>query len=110
MPWANDVYHRVAQDCNDRLIHSTIGHITPIDMLAGKQKAIHEERDRKLEDAREDRAKILAQQAAPRYDKSPRLEKRAMLGSNPRQNHHSTESMPKASATGVESESLPPGT
>jgi hypothetical protein len=33
-----------------------------------------------------------------------------MLGSNHRQNHHSTESMPKASATGVESESLPPGT
>jgi hypothetical protein len=57
-------------------------------MLAGKQKAIHEERDRKLEDAREDRAKILAQRAAPRYAKSPRPEKRAMLGSHPRLNHH----------------------
>jgi hypothetical protein len=86
-----------------------MGYITQIDMLAGKQKAIHEERDRKLEDAREDRAKILAQQAAPRYAKSPRLEEKATLGSNPRQNHHSAESMPKASARGVGAESLPPG-
>jgi hypothetical protein len=50
---------------------------------AGKQKAIHEERDRKLEEAREDRAKIRAQQAATRYAKSTRPEDRAMLGSNP---------------------------
>ena len=72
---------------------------------AGKQKAIHEERDRKLEEAREDRAKIRAQQAAARYAKSTRSEDRAMLGSN-----LSAESMPKASAMGVEAESLPPGT
>ena len=71
---------------------------------AGKQKAIHEERDRKLEEAREDRAKIRAQQAATRYAKSTRPEDRAMLGSN-----LSAESMPKASAMGVEAESLPPG-
>ena len=51
-------------------LHSAIGYITPSDMLAGKQKAIHEERDRKLEDAREDQAKIRAQQAAARYAKS----------------------------------------
>jgi len=69
-------------------------------MLAGKQKAIHEERDRKLEEAREDRAKIRAQQAAARCAKSTRSEDRAMLGSN-----LSAESMPKASATGVEVQS-----
>jgi|694.fasta_scaffold17878_3 hypothetical protein len=31
-------------------------------------------------------------------------------GATPWQNHHSAESMPKASARGVEAESLPPGT
>jgi hypothetical protein len=105
MHWANHIYHRVAQDCNDRRLHSTIGYITPIDMLAGKQKTIHKERDRKLEDAREDRAKIRAPQAAARYAKC--LDRRIgqMLGSN-----LSSESMPKESAKGVEAESLPPGT
>ena len=74
-------------------------------MLAGKHKAIHEERDRKLEEAREDRAKIRAQQAAARYAKSTRPEDRAMLGSN-----LSAESMPKASATGVEVQGPSPST
>jgi hypothetical protein len=32
-------------DYNDRRLYSAIGYITPSDMLAGKQKAIHEERD-----------------------------------------------------------------
>jgi hypothetical protein len=52
-------------------------------MLAGKQKAIHEERDRNLKDAREDRAKIRVQQAAARNAKSTRPEDSAMLGSTP---------------------------
>ena len=39
---------------------------------ACKQKAIHEERDRKLEEAREDRAKIRAQQAAAKDTRSTR--------------------------------------
>jgi len=58
-------------------------------MLAAKQRTIHEDRDRKREEAREDRAKIRAQQAAARYAMSTRPEDRAM---------------------GVEVESLPPGT
>ena len=74
-------------------------------MLVGKQKEIHEARDRKREEAREARSKIRAQQAAARYAKRTRPENRAMLGSN-----LSAESMPKASAKGVEAESLPPGT
>jgi transposase InsO family protein len=102
---AKRVVKQFVSDYNDRRLHSAIGYITPSDMLAGKQKAIHEERDRKLEEAREDRAKIRAQQAAARYAKSTRPEDRAMLGSN-----LSAESMPKASAMGVEAESLPPGT
>jgi plasmid stability protein len=102
---AKGVVKQFVSDYNDRRLHRAIGYITPSDMLAGKQKAIHEERDRKLEEAREDRAKIRAQQAAARYAKSTRPEDRAMLGSN-----LSAESMPKASAMGVEAESLPPGT
>ena len=80
---AKRVVKQFVGDYNDRRLHSAIGYITPSDMLAGKQKAIHEERDRKLEEAREDRAKIRAQQAAARYAKSTRPEDRAMLGSNP---------------------------
>ena len=64
-------------------VHYPIRSTLPRDMLAGKQKAIQEERDRKLVEAREDRAKIRAQQAAARYAKSTRPEDRAMLGSNP---------------------------
>ncbi len=37
-------------------LHSAIGYITPNDYLAGRQKAIHDERDRKLALAREQRA------------------------------------------------------
>ncbi|MGV2338872.1 MAG UNVERIFIED_CONTAM: hypothetical protein LVR18_34275 [Planctomycetaceae bacterium] len=36
--------------------HSAIGYVTPLDMLEGRQKAIHEERDPKLEEARRTRA------------------------------------------------------
>jgi putative transposase len=32
-------------------LHSAIGYVTPIDMLAGRQAEIHAERDRKLEKA-----------------------------------------------------------
>jgi hypothetical protein len=52
-------------------------------MLAGKQKAIYEERDRKLEEARESRSKIRAQLAAARYVIDARLEVKAILGSSP---------------------------
>jgi putative transposase len=48
---------------NDLRLHSAIGYVTPKDMLAGRQKEIHGERDRKLEAAREQR-RIRRQQAA----------------------------------------------
>lgn len=38
-------------------LHSAIGYITPNDMLAGRQKEIHETRDQKLAVAREQRAR-----------------------------------------------------
>ena len=36
-------------------LNSAIGYITPKDMLAGRQKEIHAERDRKLAEARQQR-------------------------------------------------------
>ena len=40
---------------NTRRLHSAIGYITPLDMLQGRQKDIHQARDHKLDDAREKR-------------------------------------------------------
>ena len=61
-----------------------------------------EQRDRKLEEAQEDRAVIRAQQAAAGYVKSTRPQDRAILGSDTGQNHHSAESIPKARVRGLE--------
>jgi hypothetical protein len=36
-------------------LHSAIGYVTPNDMLAGRQAVINAERDRKLEEARQQR-------------------------------------------------------
>lgn len=47
---------------NEVRLHSAIGYVAPHDMLAGRRDAIHAERDRKLEDARERRR--IARQAA----------------------------------------------
>ena len=41
-------------------LHSAIGYVTPLPMLEGKQQAIFDERDRKLEEAPELRAKTRA--------------------------------------------------
>ena len=48
---------------NDVCLNSAIGYISPKDMLAGRQQEIHAERDRKLEEARQQR-QIRRQQAA----------------------------------------------
>jgi putative transposase len=52
---------RVIQQYVDRYnnvrLHSSIGFITPADMLAGRQAEIHAARDRKLEQARQERQK-----------------------------------------------------
>jgi transposase InsO family protein len=49
---------------NHERLHSAIGYVTPADMLNGLAKLIHDERDRKLEEARLRRQQ--ARQAAPR--------------------------------------------
>jgi len=43
-------------------LHSAIGHVTPHDMLAGRQAEIHAARDRKLEEARQQRLLLRRQQ------------------------------------------------
>jgi putative transposase len=48
---------------NNVRLNSAIGYITPKDMLAGRQREIHAERDRKLEAARKQR-QIPRRQAA----------------------------------------------
>ena len=56
-------------------LHSAIGYVTPQDKLDGKDKAIHEERDRKLAEARERRRlmrQVEPQHAAKTTAASPR--------------------------------------
>ena len=48
---------------NQVRLHSAIGYVTPLDMLAGRQKEIQAARDRKLEEARQKR-QLRRQQAA----------------------------------------------
>ena len=48
---------------NNVRLNSAVGHITPKDMLAGRQQEIHAERDRKLEGARRQR-QVRRQKAA----------------------------------------------
>ena len=48
---------------NNVRLNSAVGYITPKDMLAGRQREIHDERDRKLEVARKQR-QVRRQQAA----------------------------------------------
>lgn len=51
--------------------------------MAGKQKAVHEETDPNLENAREVRLKIRAQPTSVRYARSAGPKDRAVPGSNP---------------------------
>jgi putative transposase len=49
---ARHLVERYVEHYNDVGLNSAIGYITPKDMLAGRQKEIHAERDRKLDEAR----------------------------------------------------------
>jgi putative transposase len=50
---------------NEQRLHSSIGYITPKDMLAGRRQQIHAERDRKLEQARKQREAIARLRSNP---------------------------------------------
>ena len=49
---------------NTTRLHSALGYVTPQDKLDGKDKAIHDERDRKLAEARERRRQLRQAQAS----------------------------------------------
>jgi transposase InsO family protein len=55
-PLSQQDAERLIQQCVDHYnnvrLHSAIGYVTPMDMLAGRQKEIQAARDRKLEKAR----------------------------------------------------------
>jgi len=55
---------RYVEHYNTVRLHSAIGYVTPHTKLAGKEKAVFAERDRKLEAAREQRRQRRQQQAA----------------------------------------------
>jgi len=61
---ARRIVHRFVEYYNDVRLHSATGYIAPADMLAGRAEAIHAERDRKLEAARERRRQQRQAQAA----------------------------------------------
>lgn len=50
---ARHVIARFVEHYNEVRLHSAVGYITPADMLAGREREIWAERDRKLEEARE---------------------------------------------------------
>jgi putative transposase len=98
---AQRVVGRFVEEYNEHRLHSAIGYVTPRDMLEGRQQAIHEERDRKLALAREQRAAARARQGqagksaatATSYTEDSRPEDKALLGST-----LSAESMPMTEA------------
>jgi len=59
---ARRVVARFVAFYNQVRLHSAIGYITPHDMLEGRAEAIHAERDRKLEEARERRRRAQQQE------------------------------------------------
>ena len=58
---ARDVVARFVEHYNTVRLHSALGYITPTDFLAGRADAIHAQRDRRLEHARELRARRRAE-------------------------------------------------
>jgi len=60
---ARRLIQRYVDHYNTVRLHSGIGFVTPADMLAGRQAEIHAARDRKLEQARQQR-RMRRQQAA----------------------------------------------
>jgi putative transposase len=61
---ARRVVARFVEHYNTVRLHSAIGYVTPQDMLEGRAKEIHAERDRRLEEARE-RRRLARQRLAP---------------------------------------------
>ena len=61
---ARRVVSSFVEHYNTVRLHSAIGYVTPADKLAGREQEIWQERDRKLEEARENRRRRRSQEAA----------------------------------------------
>jgi putative transposase len=74
VPLSLDDARRIVSDYvvhyNESRLHSAIGYVTPKDMLEGRDKEIHAERDRKLAEARE-RRKQMRQQRHEHVEAQP---------------------------------------
>ena len=92
---ARRIVGEFAGEYNDDRLHSASGSITPRAMLEGRPQAIFDERDRKLQAARERRAEARAAKRAASCTTHSRTEDRATLGSDP-----SAVSMPVAGSGG----------
>jgi hypothetical protein len=67
---ANRVVGTFVTHYNTERLHSALGYVTPHDVLAGRQQTIHDERDRKLEAARE-RRRLARRAQAQRVSDGP---------------------------------------
>ncbi len=74
VPLSLDDARRIVSDYvvhyNESRLHSAVGYVTPKDMLEGRDKEIHAERDRKLAEARE-RRKQMRQQRREQVEAQP---------------------------------------
>jgi putative transposase len=50
---ARELVERYIQHYNEKRLHSAIGYVTPMDKLEGRENKISQQRDKKLEEARE---------------------------------------------------------
>jgi hypothetical protein len=73
---------RYVEHYNKVRLHSAIGYITPKDKLEGREKAIFDERDRKLEEARE-RRKAKRNAAATQAEPGPASATPTTTGTEP---------------------------
>jgi len=54
---ARELVERYIQHYNEKRLHSAIGYVTPMDKLEGRENKIFQQRDKKLEEAREKRSR-----------------------------------------------------
>ena len=53
---ARELVEKYIQNYNEKRLHSAIGYVTPMDKLEGRENKIFQQRDKKLEEAREKRS------------------------------------------------------
>ncbi len=54
---ARELVEKYIQHYNEKRLHSAIGYVTPMDKLEGRENKIFQQRDKKLEEAREKRSR-----------------------------------------------------